>query len=401
MATENDDVAAARSELEALLTVAREAASSASRDADAVRSVGAELKGVVTAAQTLTQQSSDAYSQITSLLEVSRAANAALSDVQARAEGSRAEVEQSAQLAASRSKHVEEGLAYVNAKRVECDELLASTQQAATSTNAELASARDLVLRISAAQTDAQSLRAAAEAEAGAVEAARKRAESDVEATKGLAGIAADVEKRVRAYEENLAQFRARAEAHEKKIETLLLGATNAGLASAFDARSKTFKIPKWGWQLAFLAALGGLLGLAYFEAKGLTDTVGAPAWDVLLRMLLHRLPFLIPLVWLALHAARQATLAMRMEEEYAFKATISTSFEGYRRQMAEIGSGLPPEHPLARLCADTLETISAPPGEVYDKHLPDPTPATAGIELAKPLVEAVAKLADKLPGAK
>jgi len=118
--------------------------------------------------------------------------------------------------------------------------------------------------------------------------------------------------------------------------------------------------------------------------------------------MFLHRLPFLIPLVWLAIHSARQSSFATRMEEEYAFKATISTSFEGYRRQMAELSRDLAPNSPLARLCADTLTTISTPPGLVYDKHRMDPTPGTAASDMVKPLVEGVSKLLGaKLPDLK
>jgi hypothetical protein len=117
--------------------------------------------------------------------------------------------------------------------------------------------------------------------------------------------------------------------------------------------------------------------------------------------MFLHRLPFLLPLVWLAIHAARQTSLAMRMEEEYAFKATISTSFEGYRRQMAEVSSGMTQDSPLARLCSDTLATISAPPGQVYDKHKMDPTPGTATAESIGPLLEDLKALVAKVPDIK
>jgi hypothetical protein len=78
------------------------------------------------------------------------------------------------------------------------------------------------------------------------------------------------------------------------------------------------------------------------------------------------------------------------MEEEYAFKAAISTSFEGYRRQMAEVASGLDPDSPLARLCTDTLRTIATPPALVYDKQRLDPSPGSIAAELMEPLKNTV-----------
>ncbi|MBX9738021.1 MAG: hypothetical protein K2X32_13955, partial [Phycisphaerales bacterium] len=105
---------------------------------------------------------------------------------------------------------------------------------------------------------------------------------------------------------------------------------------------------------------------------------------------------------WLAIHAARQASLAKRMEEAYAFKAAISTSFEGYRRQMAEVSKDLTPGSPLARLSTDTLANIMMPPDGIYDKHRMDPTPGTAAAEIITPIVDGVSKaLTAKLPDLK
>ena len=92
-------------------------------------------------------------------------------------------------------------------------------------------------------------------------------------------------------------------------------------------------------------------------------------------------MPFDLPADWPAVakkpfeafHAARQASFAKRMEEEYAFKATISMSFDGYRRQMAEVGKDLAADAPLATLCNNTLREIAASPGRVYDGQKMDP----------------------------
>lgn len=79
------------------------------------------------------------------------------------------------------------------------------------------------------------------------------------------------------------------------------------------------------------------------------------------------RLPVAGALVWLALHACREAALAKRLEEDYGYKSAIASSFEGFRRQMAAIEAQ--PESPLGKLCSDTLLTLAMPPGRIYDKH--------------------------------
>lgn len=148
--------------------------------------------------------------------------------------------------------------------------------------------------------------------------------------------------------------------------------------------------MPALVWQGGFVGSIVILLVLAGFEAYALHTPGKVPEWHELLRLMMNRLPFLLPLVWMAIHAARQASLAMRMEEEYGFKATVSTSFEGYRRLLEQMGSGLGPETPLARLCSDTLNTISKPPGRVYDGTNLEPTPGSAAVDAVAPLVGTV-----------
>jgi hypothetical protein len=86
------------------------------------------------------------------------------------------------------------------------------------------------------------------------------------------------------------------------------------------------------------------------------------------------------------------------MEEEYAFKATISTSFEGYRRQMADVSKDLAPDSPLARFCIDTLTTISRPPGRIYDKDGKAPAPGSAAAETVAPIVDSASKVLGTKP---
>jgi hypothetical protein len=83
------------------------------------------------------------------------------------------------------------------------------------------------------------------------------------------------------------------------------------------------------------------------------------------------------------LHASHESALAKRLEEDYGYKAAIAQSFEGFQKQMAEIGEEAAAGSPLAKLCEDTLSTIASPPGRIYDKHQLTATPVKEAKELA------------------
>jgi hypothetical protein len=108
------------------------------------------------------------------------------------------------------------------------------------------------------------------------------------------------------------------------------------------------------------------------------------------------RLPIAGSLVWLALYASKEAALAKRLEEDYAYKAAVSTSFQGFQEQMKQVQKDAGPDTPLGKLCADTLATIASPPGRIYDKHSLTTSPSTELVELAKAILNAAGKAPGK-----
>lgn len=157
-------------------------------------------------------------------------------------------------------------------------------------------------------------------------------------------------------------------------IENLLPGATSAGLASAFSDRSETFRTPEKQWHKWFIGSLIALIVLAV-QGVYATSTTSILTYDEVIRLWLSRLPIAAALVWLALHASREAALAKRVEEDYGYKAAIASSLEGFRKMLLDINSEARDQTVLGRLCSDTLATISAPPGRIYDKHKLTETP--------------------------
>ena len=118
-----------------------------------------------------------------------------------------------------------------------------------------------------------------------------------------------------------------------------------------------------------------------------------APTYDELLRLWLSRLPVAGALVWLALHASRESSLAKRLEEDYGYKSVIASSFLGFHKQMNEIGVAATSNKPLAKLCEDTLVTIATPPGRIYDKHELTVSPSAEIGDFAKSVAEAAGKI--------
>ncbi len=380
-----------KTDIDGQIATVRAAISTVNQQAEAARATIAELTTLSATLQATNNQTKETGIQATAVLESLRTIAKSTTESAGRVEASKTQVDQAAEVAAARSKHIEEGRQYVDAKRAEIDGIVVTAQQSASNAEAQNVASRASLENLNALYTAAQATKVSADGNAEATATARAAAEGHVVVTKRLAEIAGATEAKLVQYEGQLKDMQEASIKQQKKIDELLLGATNAGLASAFDKRGKTFKRPEVVWQCIFVGSLGALVAMALWQHVDFLAAGQPLNWEQIFRMLLVKLP-LVPLVWLAIHAARQASFAKRMEEEYAFKATISTSFEGYRREMAEVSKNLTPDSPLARLCTDTLVTISTPPGQIYDKHRMDPTPGTAAAEIVKPIVDGVTR---------
>ena len=68
--------------------------------------------------------------------------------------------------------------------------------------------------------------------------------------------------------------------------------------------------------------------------------------------------------------------LSLRLEEDYAYKESISIAFEGYKREMTQIAAGdATNPTPLTTLCVNVLKAIAERPGRIYDGKQQDITP--------------------------
>lgn len=392
----------AKADIEAQVSAMQAAVSALTPELETARATSAELAALNNSIQAANAASAETAKQASAAIESAKYIASTVSEIIGKIEGIRDEAVKTQATIAERNAFIQGGLEHVANVQRELDAVLDAAKRSALAADAHQSATKTTSDNVTALHAAVQAIKERAESDAGIAANTRTTIEGHANTTKKLSQLAESTESRIAQYEAKLTDMQDKAKSLQERIDELLLGATNAGLASAFDKRSKMFKTPEQFWQWVFIGSLAGLLGLAIWHAVAFGNLAQPPDWQQLARMMLFKLPFLIPLVWLAIHAARQASFAKRMEEEYAFKATTSMSFEGYRRQMKDVGADLDANSPLAQLCNNTLKTIAAPPGKVYDKQRMDPTPGTAAAEIVGPVVEGVSKaLAAKLPDLK
>jgi hypothetical protein len=135
-----------------------------------------------------------------------------------------------------------------------------------------------------------------------------------------------------------------RQEALFTRIESLLPGATSAGLASSYKTLKDNFEKPISNYTRAFYGAMLALLlgGLALvIDSFTLwpfhIELSRAADWEEMLRTLLTRLPVIIPVVWFAIFSATRRSQYERLQQEYAHKEAFASSYESYKKQLQEL----------------------------------------------------------------
>lgn len=137
--------------------------------------------------------------------------------------------------------------------------------------------------------------------------------------------------------DQKLIDSKAEAEAVLLRCETAYSAATSVGLAAAFGERSKVLSNSMWFWivGLVLSLAVGSILGSIQLHALSeLLFTPDTGSFAIVLNVLLSMLSVGAP-VWFAWLATKQIGQRFRLSEDYAFKASVSRAYEGFRREAA------------------------------------------------------------------
>lgn len=148
------------------------------------------------------------------------------------------------------------------------------------------------------------------------------------------------------------------------RCETAYVSSTNVGLAAAFSERSKSLSGSIYFWVAGLIAALA-LTGI--FGSRQITELMhqmtnpNLPITLALLNILLTIFSVGAP-VWFAWLATKQIGQRFRLAEDYAFKASISRAYEGYRREAARIDDSIEGSDMEAQLLHSALTRLDEQP---------------------------------------
>ncbi|MCZ8113477.1 hypothetical protein [Silanimonas sp.] len=128
------------------------------------------------------------------------------------------------------------------------------------------------------------------------------------------------------------------AQATLEKVRAAYRAATSQGLAQAFSDKSNSLTQSMLLWVLVLLGSLlaAGILSHQRFP-QILTAVTGTPDWGVVLLNLALGALSVAPAVWVAWIATKQIGQRFRLAEDYAYKAALSTAYEGYRAEASKL----------------------------------------------------------------
>lgn len=196
---------------------------------------------------------------------------------------------------------------------------------------------------------------------------------------------------------EDLAKSAKGAEAVLENCETAYSAATSKGLAAAFTERSNELSKSMWVWVVGLVAALGagGYFGSAQLHALSeLLKAPNASASVVTLNLLLSVFSVGAP-VWFAWLATKQIGQRFRLAEDYAFKASISRAYEGFRREASRFDKDME-----AKLLTSALSRLDELPLRLVEPTSHgSPWHELASSEVVKQAVNAVPGFAEQVKG--
>lgn len=148
-----------------------------------------------------------------------------------------------------------------------------------------------------------------------------------------------------------------------EKVESLLPGATSAGLAKAYADQKETYAKPELIWSIVTVIAMIGITALGYVT---FLDAIEVTKVTEAIALLVIRLPIFVGATWLAIYAGRQQSQSGRLRQEYAHKETMARSLEGYKREIESLPDTDNPV--LNKFMQNAVDSVAFNPSSTLDK---------------------------------
>ncbi len=191
-------------------------------------------------------------------------------------------------------------------------------------------------------------------------------------------------------YENTMKQ---RFDEYDKIIKDLNEKATNASLSSSYkqqgDAISKTIR----RWDIGFILSIIVIAAVATWTFTGVNEILNKDIGAVITELakikseanqtynvsimpsdkiyimifgFFSKITMALPFIWLAIFCSNRRKEAMRLEQEYAHKVAVASSYASYKEQISNLNETNP--ELLKELMASTINIISKNPSDFLDK---------------------------------
>jgi hypothetical protein len=127
------------------------------------------------------------------------------------------------------------------------------------------------------------------------------------------------------------------------------------------------------------------------FYPEAAIEFVKLGDWNVTVRAFLYKIPFVAPLIWLAMFSSARRSQYERLQQEYLHKEALARSYESYKKELIDLDTGS--EEMLKALIGKAIDTISYNASITLDGKHVESTPATKILDKIK--IEDFEKLMD------
>ena len=199
-------------------------------------------------------------------------------------------------------------------------------------------------------------------------------------------GLKAELDKRTKQLKDFEDIHQIKYNALIEKIESLMPGATSAGLASAYYDMKLTFDKPIKEATKLFFGSIGFIVLIAAFSTiesfsadMPYVNFVKLTDLDAVLKGLISKIPFYAPVLWLAFYASKRRSECQRLQQEYAHKETLSKSYDKYKKQIDDLNNEDPVLQKL--LITSAIDAIAYNASNTLDRKHGDKMPAHVLLE--------------------
>ncbi len=202
-----------------------------------------------------------------------------------------------------------------------------------------------------------------------------------------ISGLDYEIEQRIKSLDNFKDRQEKRYKTLNEQIESLLPDATSAGLASAYQKQKESYEKPIIIYNVVFYLSVAGMFGLSWLLFKEIPKNLDNNL--SLLADLLHKIPFFLPLIWLALFSSKRRSEVERLKQEYAHKEALAKSYQSFKNQIDKLENEEESQL-LIKLLDTAINAVAKNASETLDKKHGDKLPV---IELSEKSLGKVAEI--------